>query len=370
MWPVSDALATLLSRGGPVATMVEVLVAGEVAATLDTHVAGEVRVASEQIRRQGTVAFADLDGTLTPTDATDLLAPFGNELRVWRGMRAADGTFQQNDLLVPVGTLRIEETTVDWPRVTCQVFDRAVIVQQARLTAPFTLIRGVNYAEGIQALLADRLPSVFDQFNFTTTGETTPLVVLEEQADPWDEAQKMATAAGLVLYFDPMGVCTLEPARDPTSLDVAASYTEDATSALLGVSRTLSAQGGFNGVVASGEPAGDQVPPRAVVWDTDPASPTYYLGPFGMRPRFYASPFVTTTQQAQSAATKLLQGEIGIAEQVSFTTVTNPAHEVGDPVYLRRAASGVDQVHVLDEFTVSLTGARSACATRLRRTVL
>lgn len=86
--------------------------------------------------------------------------------------------------------------------------------------------------------------------------------------------------------------------------------------------------------------------------DDDPASPTYWDGPFGKRPRFYASPLLTSTQEAQDAAATILARYLGRHYTVDATTVQNPAVEPGDRVLL--VVDGTPGTFRLDEVKVPL----------------
>ena len=110
----------------------------------------------------------------------------------------------------------------------------------------------------------------------------------------------------------------------------------------------------YNRVVATGENTGVGTVPRGVWTDDDPASPTYYSGGFGRKPRFYSSTFITTTDQATSAATSIGASLKGVARSLDLTAVPNPALEPGDPVLIRRLPLGLNEVHLIDALTFSL----------------
>jgi hypothetical protein len=94
------------------------------------------------------------------------------------------------------------------------------------------------------------------------------------------------------------------------------------------------------------------------VWtDDNPGSPTYYFGPFGRKPRFYASAFITTDAQATSAAAAIGSSQQGVARSLVFQSVPNPSMRPGDLILLRREAMGVNEIHLLDAMTIGLTAA-------------
>lgn len=108
----------------------------------------------------------------------------------------------------------------------------------------------------------------------------------------------------------------------------------------------------YNAVIAIGEPT-DGPPVRAVAYDTDPASPTRYNGPFGNVPRFYSSPFIYAVAQAQRAADSILAKSIGLARQRQVEMVPNPAVRIGHRVELILPDLTHEQ-HIVDSYTLPL----------------
>ena len=119
------------------------------------------------------------------------------------------------------------------------------------------------------------------------------------------------------------------------------------------LSRSLSRQGVYNGVVARGDQPTDDVQPIALVVDNNPVSPTYWNGRFGKVPRFYYSSFITTAAQATSAAESLLQQAIGLPYSIDLNAVPNPALEPYDSITI--TAPDRTDVHVLDSVTIPLS---------------
>jgi len=325
--------------------------------------AGNVAVdAAAAIRRRCTLTLADPSGTLTPHTPADPLAPYGNEVHLYRGVAGDEA---------PLGVFRIEQaSSSDAGSVTVQIagYDRAGIVQEARFETPYVINSGQNYATEIQALILNRYPSA--TFSFASTSRTTPLLVFEEGADPWEQAQKMAANIGMELFFDPTGTCVLRPEPDPNDPAAAiTTYSEGSNAVITSVTNNLSAKPAYNKFIVTGEPINGSAPVRAEAFDNNPASPTYYYGTFGKRPRFYRSQFITTTAQAQETADAFLLRELGGSEQLTFAAVPNPAHDVGDIVRVVRARLGVDVLAVIESLSMPLTpDAAMTVSTRRRRT--
>lgn len=333
---------------------VEVLRAGEVVLTADTIAAGSVTLDQTAASRgRVDVTFVD-NGTLgvIPEHAGDPLAPYGNELRVWRGVIYASGTSE----MVSLGIFRIDDVSIQdaGDSLTIQVagLDRSASLIDARFETPIEVVDGTNYAQAISDVL-DLEATPFEG-NFATTSLTAPHLIAEEGSDRWAFAQQMAASIGMSLYFDGDGVLQLQPVTQLSDNPVwALSEGEDGL--LLSGSRRWTRQGAFNRVIATGENAGAGAPVRGVATDDAPTSPTYYGGPFGRVPRFYASSLITTDDQAADAAAGILARELGTTQTVDFGAVVNPALEPDDLVTIRRPRLGIDEQHIIDAITIPLS---------------
>lgn len=353
MWPVSAAFATAIMQSHEIAVLAEVLRSGVVTASLTTVTDGGVTLdARAQSRGRLDIQIAD-DGTLDliPTAATDALAPYGTELRVSRGILYPDDTRE----LVPIGVYRIDQCTIDGPPggVSLKIngLDRSAKMIDARFEEPHIIAAGTNLATAILALAQAGDATVVT--NFTPTAVTTPQIVAAEGADRWKLMQDLATAAGLRLYYDGLGILVLAP----EVADVAAAITlaEGPGGVLLDAGRDWTRQGSYNRVVATGENVGLVAPVRAVATDTNALSPTVYGGPFGQVPTFFQSQFITTNAQAQDAADAMLRRQLGTTKTVRFDTPVLPHLEPGDIARITRTDVGIDEDHLIDSLTIPLT---------------
>lgn len=371
MWPVSDAFKAALRKSPQVVTTrVEILELGDVIATLTNMVTGgDVQMDSNSdIDRSLAISLLDPLGTYTPATYADLLAPNGNEVRVWRGLRG----FTDDE--VPLFTGQIDSDGIEAGSqggvfLSIEAFDRGQAVADSGFDTTYQVNEGLNYADAIQALISSRVGGL--EYRFMTTSHTTPLLVFQPGDDPWKKAKEMAEAIGARLRFDGLGVCVLEPVPTIEESDSVFDYVEGETSTLLSTKKKLTRQYTYNGVVATGETPTitDQAtaPVTATVWDENPDSPTYYQGKFGKKPRRYASPLLTTVDQCRSAALAILQASLGLSESVSFDAIVNPAHEPGDIVMVTDLQTRVSDRYVMDSFSIPL-GHDSNLSASTRRT--
>lgn len=372
MWDVSADFKRQVSRHQVPRIILEVLDRGDIVATL-YPTGGDVSYdVGADIQRSLKATIADPLGTLTPATYADLLAPNGNELRAWRGFE------ELPDEMVPLFTGAIDDVDVEsgsegGAYIGLSAFDRAMAVSEAGFWDTYTIAEGTNYADAIRDLISSRVDGL--TFRFTSTAATTPLLVYGPGDDPWEKALKMAESVGYRLYFDGLGVCVLEPVplvdeAEPVWTFAPWAVKRDTT--YLGGKKTLTRQYTYNGVIASGETPSitDQAsnPVTAVVWDENPDSPTYYKGKFGRKPRRYASPLLTTPEQATSAAKAILQYALGLSELVSFEAIVNPAHVPGDIVAVEDDQAKIDSRFIMDSFSVPLVFTDNLSATCRRRT--
>lgn len=355
MRPVTDRFLTAVADSHQLAVQVEVLDAGEVTGDPITTVLDGTVTLDQSAASRGRLDMSVVDdGTfgLVPDDPDHLLAPYGNELRVSRGVRYPDGT----DELVALGVFRIDDSEVldtgDQLTVRVSGLDRSGRVIDARFEEPYEIAQGTNYADAIQDTIEAAIPGL--EFNFTATSRTTPKLIAEEGADRWAFCQEMARSLGMALYFDGDGVCVLAPVSTLGGTP-AWDLVEGEAGVLVTAGRTWTRQGAFNRVIATGENTGETAPARGVATDDNPLSPTYYYGPFGKVPRFYSSPFITTDAQASDAAYAMLARELGTTQAVNFGALVNPALEPDDLVRVTRARAGIDEGHILDALVVPLT---------------
>ena len=371
MYPVSTAFLDALRKSHKVTSRVEVLNQGNVEATLAVTAGSAKMDENADVRRSLSCSLGDPTGSLTPTTMADLLSPAGNELRVWRGITTPYVTAE-----VPLGVFGISDVDitsqiVGGVEIELAGFDRAKRVQEARFETTYVVPPGSNMGDAIQNLIRGRIGPV--EFLFESTSVVTrAALVFNVGDDPWKAAQDMARSIGCEVFFDQLGRCVMRTVPDPDTAPIATEYAEGQNAILLGASRKLAREYTYNGVIASGESSAitnqSAAPVSATVWDDNPHSPTYYKGKFGMKPRLYVSPFITTPEQALSAARAILRQSLGLSEDVSFTAVVNPAHEPGDVVSIYVNRAKINARYVLSSFSVPLTHASSLSASTRRRT--
>jgi len=321
-------------------------------------VEGEVSIdARRAIRRQCSLTFVDTDATLIPTNKISaILLPYNREIKIYRGIQFDDGTTEYVPLGVFILTTVEITDTPNGVKITVQGSDRSLKVMRAKFVDhEFYIDSGTAKETAIKNLLVNRYPSV--QTAFGATGQTTGIIypTLErESSDPWKEALKIAESAGMDLYFDENGIARMRSIPDPDVGLVGATYADGSESVITELSRNLSSDETYNGVIYTGEGTNLSIGVIGEAWDYNPASPTYRYS-YGDVPLFKSSAIILTVGEATTAAEAELRKVIGASEKISWSQIVNPAHDVFDLIKITRSPSGVDAILVLDSLTIPLT---------------
>lgn len=323
-------------------------------------------------------ASADIRGTLDlTTDGTDwvprpgeLLSPYGNEVFVEAGVVTFGGLEW-----VPLGYYRIgnvDSDTVDGSlRVAGQ--DRMAGIKDSKLMKPVQFRRTATVADAFARLVHDVYPDAVISFDWLAGDDELgrSLIASGDEADSDNDRyaflRDLADARGKVIFFDHAGVLRVEDAPDPSEPVVTVTTGEGGV--LVSAARSLDREGVYNAVVAEGEAADDKEPARAVVYDSNPDSPTYFYGRFGQVPKFYRSSKLTTDAMAIRAASKMLGESMGLPYNVDLSAVPNPALEAGDPIEVGYR-DGRHERHRLSKVTTGLSAEDDWKASTREQTIL
>lgn len=285
-----------------------------------------------------------------PQDATDLLAPYGNELFIQRGVEVAGGATEW----VSLGYFRLYsagQSGAPTGAVRLTGKDRMSAVVDSRTLSPVQFMGSQTVRQMVETLVLQVLPAAAIGYDFDPDALTLGRTIVVEQ-DRYPALLDLARSLGKVCYWDHTGTLQLKSPPDPASPVFSVTAGQDGV--LVSLDRELAREGIYNAVVATGEAADNKAPARGVARDMNPASPTFWPGRFGQVPRFYSSPLITTTSQARAAAGTMLGRALGAPYQIDLTFVPNPALEPLDPV-LVSLPDGRQEVHTMQTLDVGLT---------------
>lgn len=314
-------------------------------------------------------ATADVKGTLAaaiPGDYWDLVQPFGCELFCERGVDFGDGTRE----MVPLGYYRIDKISQDrkpYGPIQIDGSDRTAQLRQTRVVYPYqvpvgsthrqlfeTLINGASTGSGTYGLYVGiDVPILWDEAGYDPDAATiTSGPVVDDYV--YDFLAKLVDARNAIIRARPTGELEVVAANPPVDAAADLELRDGRTGTLVQASRSVSRDGVYNLVRAVGSDPAIQTGYR-LAYLTDPSSPIRWDGPFGASVRYYASPVLTTSEQADAAAETILARSTGLPTELSLWAVPNPAVrplDVARVVVTGELAEG----HVLDEVTIPLAG--------------
>jgi hypothetical protein len=291
---------------------------------------------------------------LVPDNGFDTLAPFGNELKLYRGVRFANGSIEY----VPLGVFVMTDVDIqdsnNGVNITIKGEDRSLFISRAKWTAPYQLVSGTLEAS-LRAMLENRWADV--ETSFTTTNVTVNQVVFgtQDSQDPWQDAVYLAQLVGYDLYFDVFGVATLRPFPSLDATAVVAKYEEGKETIITSLDRSMSSKETYNGVIYTIQGSQVNTPIRVEIWDEDTTSPTYRYGVFGDAPTFITSNVLSTEADAIKAATSLLNTYRGAQENIRWDSIVDPTLDVNDVVYVKTVGSKTDRIVIIDELDIPMS---------------
>lgn len=290
---------------------------------------------------------------LVPDSDFDLLTPFGNELRLYRGVQYTDGTKEY----VPLGVFVITDVAIsdtnEGVEIKLSGEDRSIRVSRAKWTQPYQMTSGTLEAS-LSALLKSRFPDA--EISFPTTNVTVNQVLLgaESDNDPWKDAVEIAELVGFDLFFDQNGVVQMKQFPTLDGSVVVSLFTEGQGTTITQLNRTISTKQTYNGIIYTIEGADVATPIRVEAWDEDSSSPTYRFGVFGEVPAFVTTSLLATESEAVRAAASLLNTYIGSQEVVNWDSIVDPSLDVQDVVYVKSNGAKVDRLVIIDSLTIPL----------------
>jgi hypothetical protein len=350
VWPTSAAAQNQIPHSGAITVRVTAYTATYGVVPDLPVTAGAVTVdATSQTRRTGTISIGDPG--YWPNDPFAILSPLGSELGIEYGIPLLNGITEW----IPVFRGPITDCARQTPAsggaaLTVTIADRSSKVAEARFDQPTQTVVSATAVAEIRRLITEVLPTVTVT---DLTGSTQVAAQLDIERERWaDGIEKLADSIGAEVFADPLGNFTIRPQPVLTNAPVWVVATGEG-GILVSLDERHTRDRTYNRVVASGQRTDGTPPVWAAVSDTDPLSPTYVGGQFGVKTRFYSSPLLTTVPQCTSAATALLARTTGMHGKVSLTTLVNPALDAGDVLLVRD--EGTAAAHIVDTVTIPLS---------------
>jgi hypothetical protein len=350
MWAVSELYKEqLLSNSRRWKTYIEVIFGNEIVTALDVIVQGYVSLDNVAVRREAHFTLVDADGVLTPSQATDLLAPKGTEIRIYRGLYIPSiGDYEY----VPMGVFGLVSPATRaneaGTKIEVKGFDRLDHLRALQFETPFVIPAGTLASTGLAMIMADRLPTV--PVRVTPSAYVLSETILPQLSSPWDGISDICKATNMVFYFDPLGTAVIEPFTEERT---GITYATGPNGLLISSEQTWDNTDVNSGVIVKGANP-DHTSFAVAVWDVNPASPTYSLGPFGRRPYGYYSEFITTSAQALDIANGLFPRVTNMPQRVEIFTRGGPQHDVGDVITIIDPRTKINADYLIKSGTIPI----------------
>ncbi len=358
MKATSQEFAATVKDSHHVVTRADLLIGGNVAEAFEIT-EGQVEIDSSN-HHQGKMKVTLRDETLVPSQATDLFAPFGNEIQLHRGIRLGDGTEE----MVPLGIYGIKKSKVqdsgEALSIKLEGFDRSKRLARARFQDTYHKAHNNVTGEVIEEIVQQQDPLAEFAGDITTQlPDQSAAVEAEPGEDPWAVCQELARADGANLYYDGNGKIDVKWMPEETTGSVHWVFEEGEDGMILSIDKEQDNDATYNHVIVTGETPGCDCPPvTAETWDNDPTSPTYRYGTFGDIVYFYHSPLIHTESQAQAVAELTLREVLGGEEKVQFQAICHPALEPFDLVQITRDRMSLNKVGIIEKVSIPMVGFR------------
>jgi hypothetical protein len=263
--------------------------------------------------------------------------------------------------MVPLGVFRLtkpkSKKTAGKYEITLTGQDRSAWISRLAWQGPYEVTSGTNLATALYNAVNSIVPGL--TYNLCTTAYTMPdtiwgLNITTGNNDPWADFITAAGVGGYDFFFDQQGVVTMRPTVNPNTQTVSASFIEGANCTLTEVGSLIDETLEYNGVIVQSTPPGATAPLVGSAWITNPASPVYYLGPWGQVPYIIKTTTATTTAQCNAMAAAQLQLIYRAMDTIDFSCVPNPALAEGDVCAISSPGMGILDNYVFSAGVVPL----------------
>ncbi len=301
---------------------------------------------SSQVTRQLSLS---LDGALWPAteDPLELFNPYGNEIRAWYGVYAGAGV----PYVWQVFRGQIDSVSLETDgQLLVNCVDRAAAVKDVGFVRPENSQLGTTVIAEYKRLVSDAVPdAVFGTFDNIIT--VTPSLTWEN--DRGGACDDLADAAGAFWYALADGDFVLRFIPWAVNQTSVITLSDGEGGTLIGATPSKSRSDVFNQVTVMGERINGQDPLFATAEDSNPSSPTFTGGDFGVRSKQFSVQGINTASQCLSLARTALKISKSLTQQWDVNSINDAALELGDAVTIN--ARGLPEVtQVVTSFNLSL----------------
>jgi hypothetical protein len=281
---------------------------------------------------------------LYPVDPDDLLNPYGNQLKIFRGVRYGSGEVDEFQVFAgPIERVKPGGNGT----ATLSASDLAYEVVGAHFDAPGRASVGSTITAEFERLVTLAYPSAtFGRFDAIT--ETVPELSYDyDRGAALDGLAKIAGAywytlanGDFVMRWVPWTVSFTTQPVVLASGDQGTQYDGNLVSGYPDRTR----QGVYSNVVASSDNTDGGDAFSASVSDLDPTSPTFANGPFGKKTLQVRVTQAATQSAVYSAARTILRQSKALSESWTLEAIADASIELGDPLEVHYRGRIVTQV--------------------------
>lgn len=287
---------------------------------------------------------------LYPEDDDDLLAPMGNQLRVWRGILPPDGS---RKYIWQAFKGKIQDAGIDdnSGMTVITASDPAQDVLDAGYVRPENSIPGsdriTEFIRIIKAAAPDATFGASDVFK-----QLMP--ALSWEFNRGSSLDEMFSSAGGLWYALANGDFVARKYAWANPGQPLLTLSDGPGGVILSTSRSRSRRNMFNTVTATSERLNGDTPFVRTAEDDNAASATYIGGKFGRKSLLMRRVSATTDGGVLSAAQARLRTGITPTHQISWTQIPDAATELGDIVSVELTRVGVTRVQVVSSYGLPL----------------
>ncbi len=278
---------------------------------------------------------------LYPELETDLLAPYGNIIRAWRGVETGDGDVKY---AWQVFGGRIQDPVYDSASETLQVqcADFAADVIDNGFLTPHNSAPGTLCTLQMQSLIREGYPAA--SFGPSDSFDAV-MPQLTWESDRGGALDEIGQSLGAFWYplADERFVIRTVPWTVPGAPVITFRDGDGGMITRFRVGRSRSDV--YNAIAVTGERADGSEPVYAVSQDFDPNSPTRVTGTFGQRTRQAHLQTPVSQGQVQQVANDLLKSSKALTESWDLEIIPDASLELGDVIGIEaKRRTGVIQV--------------------------
>lgn len=290
---------------------------GSVSWDASQQVQGSLSLSVPRVGAAGDEDWRDWD----PTDPTHPLACFGQVLHVSLTIGSLIGggwwTVQLGRFLI---------TSVEPGPSTVRVTGKSLLqrLEEDRLTEPMAPDPAGSMASELRRLVGSRMgliidPALRDYPCPSMTWGESRIDAVYEIARAWPAVAHEGGDG--ILYVSP-------PVPDPTSRPEL-RLSDGAEGTVVGVAASVSRDKIYNRIVARGQESSDEGAPSFQAIADQMTGPMRVDGPYGVVPRFFSSPLITSVAQAKSTAEAMLADAVRKKVKVPVEHAPDPRIHLG-----------------------------------------